>query len=145
MNIIVKFLGGSTYWQSLILVNAKTASTVLSAPSTIDKISAFPVFDFTADTPAQVADKIAGAGDVTISVGFFWNPFARDIAYEESGAVYFNRAKQSRGAGSPGNIAHETMHALGFQHNGNSPLGQQNTVPWWVGNLVDSINTQGVS
>jgi hypothetical protein len=98
-----------------------------------------PKFDYTSDTPAQVADKLASAAEVTISVGFYWNPFGPAVAKEGNGLVRFNSAKESRGAGSPGNVAHELMHALGYEHNGNYPAGNEHTVPWVIGGFVEEF------
>jgi hypothetical protein len=134
MKIIVSFLNGSRYWQDLVLENAAKASAALSDPKFIAKVRTWPGFDFTSSTPAQVGDVLEDAGDVVIKVGFYkgwW--WSRAIGYEQDGAIYFNTRKEAYGAGGVGNIAHEVMHFLGFSHDGNSPAGQENTVPWRIG------------
>lgn len=139
MIIRVSFLNGSRYWRDKVTANADQASRILSDPAFIAKVRAWPMFDFTADTPAQVADKIECAGIVTIKVGFYWRPFfTKAIAYEEDGQVWFNTAKERYGAGGLGNTAHEVIHALNYSHNGNSPAGQANTVPWRIGEWVSN-------
>lgn len=138
MNILVKFLNGNEYWQAKVLKSARQASAVLSDPVFLAKVRAVPKFDFTSDTPVQVGDKLAAAGDVTIQVGFYSKWLTRAIAYEENQAVYVNTRKESAGAGGPDNMAHETMHAMGWSHDGNSPAGQENTVPWLIGSMVDA-------
>ena len=138
MRIIVQFLGGTQYWQDKITANAAQASAILSDPAFIAKIRAWPGFDFTGETPDQIADKIQNAGEVTIKVGFYSKWWTRAIAYEQDGAVYFNTRKESYGAGSKGNIAHEVTHALGYEHNGNAAAGNLNTVPYRIGEWADA-------
>lgn len=137
MKIEIEFAGGNDYWRAKVTRSAAVASSIMSDPSFDAWVRNHPQFDFTNLTPAQVADVIATAGVVRVQVGFNWNPFTHEIAEESDGAVTFNRAKERYGAGSPGNMAHEFMHRLGFGHNGNSPVGNQNTAPWAIGNEVE--------
>jgi hypothetical protein len=139
MKINISFLNGSPYWQDLVTKNAGIASSILSSADFLAKVAAFPKFDNTDETPGMVALKLQTTLEVNINVGFYWNWFSRAIAYEEDGSVYFNTAKESRGAGSAGNIAHECMHALGYEHNGNYSAGNLFTVPYWIGDQVDEI------
>jgi len=134
MKIIVKFLNGSQYWKDLVTENAEKVQIILNDPAFLDKIEAHSGFDFTNMPPRAVRDRIENAGEVEIKVGFYKGWFwSKAIAYEENGEVWFNTRKEAYGAGSVGNLAHELMHALGFSHNGNSPSGQANTVPWRIG------------
>lgn len=133
MKVSVKFLGGSSYWQDLVSESARKASRVLSDPTFIQKIAEWPVFDFTTATSQMVADRIRDTLEIDISVGFYYKIFTRAIAYEQNNAVYFNTRKESYGAGSVGNVVHETMHALGYAHNGNAAAGNENTVPYRLG------------
>lgn len=136
MNILIKFLNGNEYWQAKVLESAKQASAVLSDPVFLAKVRAVPFFDYTADTPAQVGDKLAAAGGVTINVSFYRKWPALAIASETPGQVSFNVCKERQGAGDAENVTHETMHAMGWEHNGNSPRGNENTVPWLIGTMV---------
>lgn len=111
----------------------------MSASPFIEAIRTHDGFDSTDETPTQVAVKLSNTGDVEITVGIYSKFFTKAIAYEVEGAVFFNTRKESYGAGSPGNIAHEVMHALGYTHNGNAASGNENTVPYYVGNLVDEM------
>lgn len=136
MNIIVKFLNGNAYWQAKVLKSAEQASQILSDHFFLAKVRAVPKFDFTSDTPAQVGDKLEAAGDVVINVSFYRKWPALAIASETPGQVSFNVCKEKQGAGNPENVTHETMHAMGWSHDGNSPRGNENTVPWLVGKMV---------
>lgn len=140
MKIVIEFQNGSCYWIKKIEKNAEQVSRVLSDPAFLAKVRSWPRFDFTEKTPDQDTKAIEHAGTVTIRVGFYSKWFTRAIAYESDGAIYFNVRKEGYGAGSPGNLAHEVMHALGFSHNGNSPAGNANTVPWRVGEWVEEWN-----
>lgn len=146
MKIEIEFLNGSTYWKQLVKRNAEHAGRVLSDPAFLAKVENWTKFDFTSDTPRTVATRLEKAGTVKIRVGFYtgwW--WSKAIAYEDGGAIYFNTRKEAYGAGGVGNIAHEFMHALGYSHNGNSPAGQENTVPWRVGQWAEgwALSTQG--
>jgi len=139
MEISLSFRGGSSDWQSFLSESAKTAGAVLTDPDFLTKVGAWPGFDFTTSTPADVAAAIANAGTVTVNISFYSHPLGASIAKEDpaNGAVSFNTAKRHRGAGSPGNVAHEVMHVLGFSHNGNQLAGNENTVPYRIGQWVD--------
>lgn len=134
MKVLVQFINGTDFWKDLVINNAWTVSQIISHPDFIEKVANWPAFDFTNQSPREVAETLEQVGDVKIRVGFYkgWI-FSKAIAYEEGGAVYFNTRKFAYGAGGVGNIAHELMHALGYSHRGNSPNGNENTVPWRIG------------
>lgn len=138
MDIIVAFENGDDYWQNLVTTNAAKASAILSDPAFLAWVRSQPSFDFTELTPVEVAEKIERSGDIKIRVGFYAKRFTRAIAYEVDGEEFFNTDKEAYGSGGVGNIAHETMHALGFSHDGNSPEGNQQTVPWAIGNYAET-------
>jgi hypothetical protein len=134
MKINLTFLNGIPYWKNLVTRNAETAQAILSDPKFIEKVRGWAGFDFTSSTPGQVATTLELATEVNIKIGFYRGWFwSKAIAYEQDGAIYFNTRKEAYGAGSVGNIVHEIMHALGFSHNGNSPAGNTNAVPWRLG------------
>ncbi len=137
MKINVSFINGSDYWRNKVLASAKRASEVMSDPVFLASVAKHHGFDFTQMTPADVSHVIENAGEVTIKVGFYkgwW--WSKAIAYEENGEIWFNTRKDGYGAGDVGNVAHETLHKMGFSHNGNSASGNGNTVPYWVGEQV---------
>lgn len=146
MKIEIKFENGSPYWKQKVTKNALYVASILSTPAFLDQIEAHKKFDFTPDTPKQVAEKIRTTHLAKIKVGFYYKRwFTRAIAYEEDDAIYFNTAKESYGAGGWGNIMHELMHSLDYSHNGNSPAGQSNTVPWQVVTLAQAwLDSGGV-
>lgn len=137
MKIIINFLNGDSYWQDKVRVSSDRAADILSSPPFLSKVRSFPMFDFCADSPTHVGDKLESTTEIKINVGFYSKRWTKAIAYEEGGAVNFNTRKEAGGAGSAGNVAHEVMHALGYSHDGNSPQGQQHTVPYAIGNWVD--------
>lgn len=141
MKIQVTFIGGSASWQTFISESAQTAAAVLTDPDFVTKVRAWPQFAFTDKSPAQVAAALLANDIVTINVGFYSHPLGWSIAKEEGGVVLFNTSKRSRGAGSPGNLAHEVMHVLGFSHDGNQMVGNENTVPYRIGQWVDEALT----
>ena len=137
MKLLINFLSGTLYSQDLVRTSAATVSTVMSDARFLSQVENVVSYDYTADSPAQIADKIRNAGEVKINVGFYRGWFwSRAIAYEQDGAIYFNTRKFGYGAGGVENVAHEFMHALGYAHNGNSPAGNEHTVPWMIGKMV---------
>jgi len=136
MKINVNFLSQNELWQQRIKEAAAVAEEVMSSRSFVDQVTSWEGFDNTTKNPQQIANDIRSA-NVTINVGFYVKHWTKAIAYEENGAVYFNRAKLNYGAGSPGNVAHEVMHALGYEHVGNKRVGNENTVPYRIGDWVD--------
>lgn len=137
MNIIINFLNGTEYSQDLVRTSATAVSKVLSDPSFLSRVRGIVKYDFTTDTSSQVADKIRDAGEVKINIGFYRGWFwSKVLAFENYASVSFNTRKFGYGAGGVENVAHELMHALGYSHNGNSPAGNQATVPWMIGKMV---------
>lgn len=135
MRINCDFLNGTTYWQNKVLASARRGGEILSNPGFLDVIEAHTGFDFCNMPPRAVRDKIEHIESIMIKVGFYrgwW--WSKAIAFEENGEVWFNTRKEAYGAGGLNNVIHETMHALGFSHNGNSAIGNENTVPYWIGN-----------
>lgn len=137
MKLLINFLSGTEYSQDLVRTSAATVSKVFSDPVFLARVSSIVKYDFTTETSAQVAETIRSAGEVKVNVGFYRGWFwSRAIAYEQDGAIYFNTRKFGYGAGGVENVAHEVMHALGYSHRGNSPAGNENTVPWKVGQMA---------
>lgn len=135
MNIKIKFITKRTpYWENRIIENAAIASSILSDPAFWDEIGLARQFDLTDKTAAQISQDFLAPGDIEIRVGFYSKLFTRAIAYESGGDVFFNTRKS---AGSPGNIGHEICHVLKYSHHGNSARGNENSVPYVVGNQID--------
>lgn len=137
MRIIPIFLNGTQYWQDLVTLSAQRASAILSDSDFIEHVRNWALFDDTVVSADDVGTTIERAGEVRIKVGFYSSFWTRAIAYEANGEVHFNTRKERSGAGGIGNVAHEVMHVLGFKHRGNSPSGNENTVPWRIGGWAD--------
>jgi hypothetical protein len=145
MKISLRFLERNAEWCAYLTESAKTAGDVLSDRDFLERVRNHRSFDFTDKTPAEIADLIAKADDVAVAVAFKHAPWRRWIAAEDpsSGTITFNTAKRARGAGTPGNIAHEVMHVLGFAHHGNKERGNENSVPYRIGYWVDEALVPG--
>jgi hypothetical protein len=81
-----------------------------------------------------VCRQFACAGSRTIKVGLYDDPAMRAVAFEKSGVVFFNIAKDR--AGSPDNFAHEFAHVLGYSHVTYWGVRPKHSVPYVVGRLV---------
>ena len=144
MKIEIEYQGGTCYWKNKVTASALYAAAILSTPDFLQRVALHPSFDFTDKSSLQVAGVIKTTEVAKIKVGFYYKWwFTKAIAYEQDGAVYFNTAKEGYGAGDWPNVMHELLHSLGFQHNGNSPSGQQNTVPWKVVELAKTWLAEG--
>ena len=140
MQIKINFdLSVNQYWKDKLTANALKASVIMSASPFIEAVRTHDPFDDCDETPTAVARNLSNTDVVEITVGIYSKFFTKAIAYEVEGAVFFNSRKESYGAGSPGNIAHEVVRALGYVHNGNAASGNEDTVPYYVGNLVDEM------
>ncbi len=82
---------------------------------------------------------LSEAGEQVVSISFYNDTNTSAIAFERSDSVFINTAKAEEGAGSAGNVAHEFAHTLGFRHRFNLRLFSSGTVPYRVGELVESI------
>jgi hypothetical protein len=131
------FIDSSDDWTSRITKNAQLASQAMCTPEFLDRVRSWSDFDWTTDSPVDVANRIAHAGVINIKVGFYSDNSTNAIAYENDGGVYFNKVRASGGAGGIGNIVHEAMHVIGYKHFWNWPWLQGNTVPWRIGGWVD--------
>jgi hypothetical protein len=139
VEIVIDFEGGTAEWHGIIRRNAATAAEIMSRPAFVEQVRTWPRFAHTTDSPEQVAERIRSAGRLTIAVGFYAKSRTKAIAYEQNGRVYFNTLKQKYGAGSPGNIAHETTHTLGYKHKGNRRRPNINSVPYRIGDWVEEL------
>ncbi len=67
------------------------------------------------------------------------------IAYHQGGTAYFNTLKLERSACSLINtLVHEYMHFAGYSHGDNSPVGKENSVPYYFGNRAQELCEAGV-
>jgi hypothetical protein len=143
MKINVNFLNGNDYWQSKILANAEIAGRLLADAGFLDRIATHPSFDFCADTPVQVKDKILATPEITITVSFFRKWPTKEIAFEDTDGVHFNTRKERAGAGSVGDLIHEMLHELHYSHRGNARAGNENSAPYWIGDEADALVDSG--
>jgi len=136
-NLHVEFVSETTpLWKSKVEQSALAANAVLSssefsqacASSTLQRTNGKPV--------AQVCHEVMCSDKQLIKLGFYSDPGTRAIAYESDGAIYLNIEQES--AGSPGNLVHEFTHTLGYTHFTNWAFLGRKSVPYVVGNLVDS-------
>lgn len=139
MQINVEFRERNAEWEQYVRESAATAARILQSPAFLERVRTAAPFTQTDRSPAEIAELLQKAQTLTLHVGFYWRPLGPSIAKEVDGAVLFNTAARRRGAGSPGNIAHELMHVLGFTHDGNRPDGNEATVPWRIGQWVDEM------
>ena len=157
MRIEIEFVGGTSEQREMVRRNADVAAEIMSRPDFIERVRGH-TFDNDWSGSAKrgwngprIADDLAAANIVTVRVAFYyklargrlpaWARYvpglaAQDIGDEEDGLIRVNTAKIDLGAGSPGNLAHEVMHHLGYRH-GDGRAGSENSVPYAVGDWID--------
>lgn len=102
-------------------------------------------FDYTDDTLPEILKRLEEK--VSLEVGTF-EPTSRQmvtIAFHKGGKAFFNRHKLERKACSMINtLVHEYMHFVGYSHGDNSPVGKENSVPYYFGNRAQELCEAGV-
>lgn len=102
-------------------------------------------YDFTDDNLATILKRLEEK--VSLKVGTF-EPTSRQmvtIAFHKGGKAYFNRHKLERKSCSMINtLVHEYMHFVGYSHGDNSPVGKENSVPYYFGNRAQELCEAGV-
>lgn len=154
-------------WKTRIETNARTAEDIMAQlqKSAIPQNGMIGFTDADSNTVTvpvdaliqKITDLNNNAEWIPVDGSFYFNPLSKAIAAEIAtakknnpnmketqhdnivarGVVKFNMARSW--AGTPGNVAHEVMHVLGYQHDGNCPSGNENSVPYVVGRIVDEI------
>lgn len=131
----------SPSWQIAL---AKTANCVLTDKAFLIEVATLPKFDYSNDTGLEVSLKLQK--DMKAYLATYrpklWNWNSRVIAYRNVGSniIYFNVRKNPRDSESMTNTcAHELLHLLGYDHNGNGPEsdGRRFTVNYYVGRIAE--------
>lgn len=127
------------FWKQRIDSSAVLASAILRSQEFGDRCRGKNMSRRNGQSVEQVCRELQCAGAVNPKVDFFNDPRTKAIASEGAGEVHINTAKAEFGAGSPGNLAHEMAHTLGYRHFTNVRRFAQQGVPYVVGDLVDEI------
>lgn len=102
-------------------------------------------FDFTTDTLDQILRRLQEKVRLKIST---FQPDSNQmvtVAYHQGGTAYFNKHKLERTTCSMINtLVHEYMHFVGYSHGDNSPVGKENSVPYYFGNRAQELCEAGV-
>jgi len=129
----------------------KKANELLSMDDFYNRIKQKESFDLSTATPQQVSD-IINSSSLLFAVEFFYPNFLnfkyrKTFAYTDGrfpNRLFLNYKKLNRSIESiAATIIHEAIHAVDdaeqvytFGHGNNSPVGKQNTAPYWIGNLA---------
>lgn len=122
------------------------ANKILSNPDFYKQIEAVNKFDFTDYNGKQIADEIHSLNKAII-VKNYWVPFSKTKAKTLS-EISINTATLNRPVSSIVNtLIHETVHAVDwltnndwdYTHDGQKADGQENTAPWVIGDIAESM------
>lgn len=124
------------------------ANKLLVDPAFYDAIAQKPSFAASGATGAQVAASMQRC-DLALTVKTYKNPLSRALGYEnphDPTSIFINIAgnKLSRSVGSiAATFIHEAVHAadaddesIEYAHRGNRPAGNEDTAPYWIGDLA---------
>lgn len=132
----------SEVWEERVLSSAKTVTEILQTQSFSQACQALRMTRTNDKSVQEVCREMVCAGEIIPSISFYHDPSTRAIAYESNGALLINTAKESAGAGGPGNIAHEVTHTLGYTHFTNWAFLGKSSVPYRIGNLVQKLSNE---
>ncbi|QEC79992.1 hypothetical protein [Mucilaginibacter ginsenosidivorax] len=138
----------------ILIDGVAEANKLLADGAFYQAIAAKPGFYFTTATGAQVAASMQNC-NLQLSVKTFKKYFTRELGYEDPNdptSIHINIAgnKLNRSLGSiTGTFIHESVHAadsddqaLDYPHDGNSSAGNEDTAPYWIGNLAVQLVDQ---
>ena len=129
----------------------QASNGLLSDAAFFADIAQHPSFDLSTAPPAEVA-RILQDSTLTFRVEMFYpgifgrlGKYRKTLAYTDSrypNTLFLNVKKLNRSAESiAATIIHEGVHAADdaetqytFGHGNNSPVGKDNTAPYWIGN-----------
>ena len=141
--ISVQFIENPTpFWKERVEKNANVAERILNSKEFATEFTRQSLTETDGKTAEEICRELQNAGQVNLKIGFYRRLLTRAIAFERDGSVYLNTAKAENGAGSPGNLAHELAHTLGYKHESNWQGESTTTVPYVVGYIVDRISTR---
>ena len=140
----------------ILIDAAKKANELLQNDEFYNFINQKTNFDFTTATGTEVAASVKKC-NANLNVITFKKILTRELGYEDLNdptSIHINVAgnKLNRSLGSiVGTYIHEAVHAadaddnsLSYPHDGNLAAGNENTAPYWIGNLaVQMIDDPG--
>ena len=129
------------YWKTRLTESTGKANEILVSDEFAKACQQLTMNKTKGKSVQEVCNELACSDTRTLKFGFFNNKRTSAIAREMgNGVVEFNIAKPDSGAGSPGNIAHEFTHTLGYKHFTNISWLGIFSVPYEVGGLVDELS-----
>ena len=134
------------------------ANQLLNDPMFYSNIAAKDHFDLSTASPPVVAEVLQNSNLVFAVELFYPNlltfKYRKTLAYTDTrfpNRLFLNFKKLDRSAESiAATIIHESVHAVDnttemytFGHGNNSAVGKENTAPYWIGNLANSMLLNG--
>lgn len=120
----------------------RTANCVINHAEFVSSLKAKVAFDYSDETGTNVYTRLEKAS-CGIRLYATKNPFSSAIATTyatDRKFFYLNTRKNPRPMPSMVNTAiHECTHLVGYTHGDNSPVGKENSVPYWAGDQAEKI------
>lgn len=121
---------------------ADKANCVINHSEYISAIQSKASFDYSEQTGADVYSRMK---KVTCGIRLYAtkNPWSSAIATTyatDRQYLYLNSRKNPRPLPQMMNtVIHECSHLAGYKHGDNSPVGKENSVPYWIGDKAEKI------
>lgn len=98
-------------------------------------------YEQTNDNSFEVLAKVEQAKLTQVKPIWPKNPFSKMVAvvYPNDPAIYFNARKSRPVPSMAASAVHELSHKLGYKHKGNSPKGNEKTVPYALGAIAEEL------
>ena len=116
---------------------------ILSDEEFLNEVSKVKKFSSTNLKGVDVVLSISIGPVATVSSYKTLNPWSSVTAYTTGKMIKFNTRNNPRSINSMVNtLIHEYMHVLGFHHSGNSSKGNQESIPYMVGDISETYVTK---
>ena len=112
----------------------------LVSPKLLSFIRAKKTWEYTNDNGETIAVKLSKGRQAVIKLYTPWYPWSKAIASTTGNVISLNSRKMNRSIESIANtLIHEYCHVINYGHGNNSPIGKENSVPYWVGNKFERM------
>lgn len=116
----------------------RISELVLSDEEFLKEVSLIKKFDGTTKSGLDVVVALKFGATATVTTYKTWSPWSKVIAKTVGKTISFNTRNNPRDIAPMVNtLIHEYTHVLGFSHNGNSSVENQNSISYYIGDIAE--------